>query len=77
MRSQSLAFKSLCGSLWSSVRAWTLGSFLSPFSPSALLSSAFLNTQTFFFFFLIIVASVECVAVLSSGGFELMTSVPL
>lgn len=51
-----------------SVKAWTSGSF-PPLSPSASLSSAFLNTQTFFFFS-IIVASVECVAVLSSGGFR-------
>lgn len=57
----------VCGDLSYSL---DFGSFLSPFSPSALLSSAFLSTQTFFFFFEIIVASVECVAVLSSGGLE-------
>lgn len=54
------------------LKAWTLGSFLSTLSPSALLSSAYLNTETLFFpfFFFIIVASVESVAVLSSGRFE-------
>lgn len=53
------------------LKAWTLGSFLSTLTPSALLSSAYLNTETLFFpLFFIIVASVESVAVLSSGRFE-------
>lgn len=51
-------------SVWEFVETSELGlrAPFSPLSPSALLSSAFLNTQTFFLFFLI-VALVEHVDV--------------
>lgn len=63
----SLYAESVWVSVETSVQSWAFGApFLSPLSYSAILFSAFLNT----FFFLVMVPADECLAVLSSGGFE-------